>query len=198
MTDDKPTNTISLAAERGKRERDFAAERDLLTRELADIGVPPEKASAIVADLLLIDWWCLQAVTILERWDLEQNAQAAVELVKLWRGRPRDGDDAAARYFVPASPAFPSATPPSEPTGHPVATRLLGMVENLAGQRPSARARQASRTMADVPPRRHRPLSKLERQDRQDGSQRQRGPESPNAASPSNVKPPPVQASRCG
>ena len=35
MTDDKPTNTISLAAERGKRERDFAAERDLLTRELA-------------------------------------------------------------------------------------------------------------------------------------------------------------------
>ena len=61
MTDDKPTNTISLAAERGKRERDFAAERDLLTRELADIGVPPEKASAIVADLLLIDWWCLQA-----------------------------------------------------------------------------------------------------------------------------------------
>jgi len=58
MTDDKPTNTISLAAERGKRERDFAAERDLLTRELADIGVPPEKASAIVADLLLIDWWC--------------------------------------------------------------------------------------------------------------------------------------------
>src|SRR5262249_40909878 len=57
MTDDKPTNTISLAAERGKRERDFAAERDLLTRELADIGVPPEKASEIVADLLLIDWW---------------------------------------------------------------------------------------------------------------------------------------------
>ena len=83
MTDDKPTNTISLAAERGKRERDFAAERDLLTRELADIGVPPEKASAIVADLLLIDSWTLQATVILSRWDLEQNAQAAVELVKI-------------------------------------------------------------------------------------------------------------------
>src|SRR5215467_7343622 len=90
MTDDKPTNTISLAAERGKRERDFAAERDLLTRELADIGVPPEKASAIVADLLLIDWWCLQATVILARWDLKQNAEAAVELVKIMARGPRD------------------------------------------------------------------------------------------------------------
>jgi hypothetical protein len=50
---------------------------------LADIGVPPEKASAIVADLLLIDWWCLQATVILARWDLEQNAEAAVRLVEI-------------------------------------------------------------------------------------------------------------------
>ena len=43
--DDKPA--ISLAVERKARERDFSAERDLLTRELADIGIAPEKASAI-------------------------------------------------------------------------------------------------------------------------------------------------------
>jgi hypothetical protein len=79
--DDKPT--ISLAVERKARERDFAAERELLIKELLEIGQSPERASAIVADLLLIDWWCLQATVILERWDLEQNAQAAAELVKI-------------------------------------------------------------------------------------------------------------------
>ena len=55
--------------------------------------MPPEKASAIVADLLLIDWWCLQATVILERWDLQPDAQAAVELVKIMarkKGPSRD------------------------------------------------------------------------------------------------------------
>jgi len=137
MTDDKPTNTISLAAERGKRERDFAAERDLLTRELADIGVPPEKASAIVADLLLIDLWCLQATVILARWDLEQNAEAAVELVKIMARGPRDGDDAAAPCSPPASPALPPTTPRGQAKRHRVATRLLAMAGDLANQRPS-------------------------------------------------------------
>ena len=54
-----------------------------MTRELADIGVPPEKASAIVDHVLLVDWLCLQATVILDRWDLEQAAAAAVELVKI-------------------------------------------------------------------------------------------------------------------
>ena len=37
--DDKPTSTISLAAERQRRERDFAQERADLLQELRDIGV---------------------------------------------------------------------------------------------------------------------------------------------------------------
>ena len=45
--------------------------------------MPPEKASAIVADLLLIDWWCLQATVILERWDLEPTAEATGRLVEI-------------------------------------------------------------------------------------------------------------------
>jgi len=84
---------IHLATERKARERDFAAERELLIEELLEIGQSPEKASAIVADLLLIDWWCLQATVILERWDLQPDAQAAVELVKIMarkKGPSRD------------------------------------------------------------------------------------------------------------
>ena len=82
-----------MATERKARERDFAAERELLIEELLEIGQSPEKASAIVADLLLIDWWCLQATVILERWDLQPDAQAAVELVKIMarkKGPSRD------------------------------------------------------------------------------------------------------------
>jgi hypothetical protein len=88
--DDDKSATISLAVESGKRERDFTAERELLSRELADIGVPPERASAIVDHVLLVDWLCLQAVTILERWDLEPSAGPTVGLVKIMVAR-RDG-----------------------------------------------------------------------------------------------------------
>jgi len=79
--DDKPP--ISLAVERKARERDFTAERELLIKELADIGVSPEKATAIAQDMLLTDWYVLQAVTVLERWDIEPTAEAAVRLVKI-------------------------------------------------------------------------------------------------------------------
>jgi hypothetical protein len=82
MTDDKPTNTISLAAERKARERDFTAERELLIKELLEIGQSPERAAAIAQDMRYYDWLCLQAVTILGRWDLEPSAGAA---------RSRDG-----------------------------------------------------------------------------------------------------------
>src|SRR5215831_1742210 len=47
----------------------------------------------------------------------------------------------------------------------------------LAQERPSRRTRPVSRKMADVSVRGHRPVLLLERQDRQDGSQRQRGPD---------------------
>jgi hypothetical protein len=133
--DDKPT--ISLAVERKARERDFAAERELLIKELLEIGQSPERASAIVADLLLIDWWCLQATVILARWDLEQDAEAAVELVKIMARGPRDGDDAAAPCSPPASPALPPTTPRGQAKRHRVATRLLAMAGDLANQRPS-------------------------------------------------------------
>ena len=56
MTDDKPT--ISLAAERKARERDFTAERELLIKELLEIGQSPEKAAAIAQDMLYYDWSC--------------------------------------------------------------------------------------------------------------------------------------------
>ena len=81
-SNDKPP-VISLAAKRKESERDFGAERELLTKELLAIGQSREQAGAIVNDMLLLDWYVPQAVTILERWDLEQDAQAAVELVKI-------------------------------------------------------------------------------------------------------------------
>ena len=79
--DDRPP--IDLAVERGKRERDFTAERELLIKELLAIGLPIEKATAIAQEMLFYDWLCLQATVILDRWDLEQAAAAAVELVKI-------------------------------------------------------------------------------------------------------------------
>ena len=78
--DDRP---ISLATERKARERDFSAERELPNKELLEIGQSPQKAAEIVSHVLLVDWLCLQATVLLDRWDLEQNAQAAVELVKI-------------------------------------------------------------------------------------------------------------------
>jgi hypothetical protein len=63
--DDKPA--ISLAVERKARERDFTVERDLLIKELLEIGQSPERAAAIAQDMLYYDWLCLQAVTILGR-----------------------------------------------------------------------------------------------------------------------------------
>ena len=71
--DDKPV--ISLAAERKKQERDFAQERDNMIKELSELGLPSERAAAIAEDVLYCDWLVLQATIILERWDLEQNAQ---------------------------------------------------------------------------------------------------------------------------
>src|SRR5262245_50141942 len=82
--DDRPP--IDLAVERGKREREFTAERELLIKELLAIGLPIEKTTAIAQEMLFYDWLCLQAVTILGRWDLEVNAESAVELVKIMRG----------------------------------------------------------------------------------------------------------------
>jgi len=82
MSDDnKPT--MSLATERKQRERDFAQERAGMIKELADIGQSLERARAIADAMLLTDWYVLQATVILERWDLEQNAEAAVRLVEI-------------------------------------------------------------------------------------------------------------------
>ena len=55
----------------------------MLIKELLDIGQSPEGAAAIAQDMLYYDWLCLQAVTILQRWDLEPTAEAAVQLVKI-------------------------------------------------------------------------------------------------------------------
>jgi hypothetical protein len=79
--DDKPP--ISLASERKARERDFTSERELLTKELLAIGQSPEKAGAIVNDMLLLDWFVLQSTIVLERWEIEPTAEACVELVKI-------------------------------------------------------------------------------------------------------------------
>jgi len=79
--DDKPP--ISLAAERKQRERDFTAERELLIKELLEIGQSPERAAAIAQDMLYYDWLCLQATVILERWDLEPTAEATGRLVEI-------------------------------------------------------------------------------------------------------------------
>jgi|SRR6516164_6115738 len=74
---------ISLAAERKQRERDFTAERELLIKELLEIGQSPERAAAIAQDMLYYDWLCLQATVILERWDLEPTAEATGRLVEI-------------------------------------------------------------------------------------------------------------------
>jgi len=82
MSDDnKPT--MSLATERKQRARDVAAEPFGMTVAMPDTGQPPERARAIADAMLLTDWYVLQATVILERWDLEQNAEAAVRLVQI-------------------------------------------------------------------------------------------------------------------
>src|SRR5262245_11074728 len=62
--------------------------------------------------------------------------------------------------------------------------RFLDMVGSLGGFRPFARARQASRAMANVPIWRHWGLLFLECQDRPHGSQRQRRPSHQATPSP--------------
>jgi hypothetical protein len=55
MTDDISLPPISLAAERSKRERDFATERADLLRELRDIGVEETEFAAFVQRLMVLE-----------------------------------------------------------------------------------------------------------------------------------------------
>jgi hypothetical protein len=54
--DDKPTSTISLAAERQRWERDFAQERADLLQELRDIGVEEPELAATVQRVMFVEW----------------------------------------------------------------------------------------------------------------------------------------------
>jgi hypothetical protein len=85
MDDDEKPAAISLAAERKQRERDFAQEREQMLAELSDIGLSPEKATAIATYVLQTDWLTLQATLILERWELDLTAEAVVRLVEIMR-----------------------------------------------------------------------------------------------------------------
>ena len=90
MTDDISLPPISLAAERSKRERDFATERADLLRELRDIGVEETEFAAFVQRLMVLEWSVFHAARMLNYHDIEQSPEAMVELVKLM-ARARDG-----------------------------------------------------------------------------------------------------------
>jgi hypothetical protein len=84
--DDK--HVISLIEKREERERNFAQERDDMIKELSEIGLSIEKATAIAEDVLLCDSLAYQAAIILDRWG-EENAETVIRLVEIMhRGAP--------------------------------------------------------------------------------------------------------------
>ena len=81
--DDKPPPPISLAVERGKRERDFRQERVDLTKELVEINMAPEQIPAFVQRVMEIEWIIFKSALMLQYHGLDQDAQAVVELAKI-------------------------------------------------------------------------------------------------------------------
>jgi len=79
--DDKPA--ISLAAERGKRERDFAQERADLRKELEDIGVEEPELAATVQHLMFVEWSVFHAARMLEYHDIDRSPDAITKLVEI-------------------------------------------------------------------------------------------------------------------
>src|SRR5215831_10406443 len=124
MTDDKPTNTISLVAERRTREagaRFRGRARSLDQRVGGHWGAAREgqrNRRRPVVDRLVVP-------------------PGHGDPRPLGPGAERGGRRRAAPCSPPASPALPPTTPRGQAKRHRVATRLLAMAGDLANQRPS-------------------------------------------------------------